>query len=453
MGARRPLAIVNRPVNGYRHKTQRDAIHPPADDDHAWLGFETTDAEAGLAASADVAVPADKFRATPLDPDELTDIPARQWVYGSFLIRKFVSVLASPGGVGKTAYAFAIALSVAVHRELLEEHVHRTGAAWIYNLEDPREELCRRIAAACAFHQIEPETLRGLFYLNSGRDRPLVIAEALRDGGVVASPIVPAIIEEIRRRSILLLVVDPFVRSHRLEENRNEQIDFAAALWGCVADQGNCAVLLLHHFKKGGQRGDSDAIRGASALVDAARAAVSLGKMSEEEADRVGAKPADRRFLIRADNAKLNLAPPPEEAVLLRLESVDLPNGDKVQTVSRFRASSPYDGLSMAATVTSLMAIEKGPSPGEFFTGTRGGRSNDRWCGHVLVEKFGRNAEQAAVIVNQWLKEKLLLSGVYHSPAERRDIACVRVDPGKLGEMRAQIRTTAPSDSGVGDEC
>jgi len=32
-------------------------------------------------------------------------IPPREWLYGNRLIRRFVSVLAAPGGVGKSALA------------------------------------------------------------------------------------------------------------------------------------------------------------------------------------------------------------------------------------------------------------------------------------------------------------------------------------------------------------
>ena len=41
-------------------------------------------------------------------------VPPREWVYGHFLIKRFISVLGAPGGTGKTAYAFTIALCMPV---------------------------------------------------------------------------------------------------------------------------------------------------------------------------------------------------------------------------------------------------------------------------------------------------------------------------------------------------
>src|SRR4051794_18448517 len=42
--------------------------------------------------------------ATPSDPAALLALEPRKWVYGHFLIRRFLSVLGAPGGTGKTAY-------------------------------------------------------------------------------------------------------------------------------------------------------------------------------------------------------------------------------------------------------------------------------------------------------------------------------------------------------------
>ena len=102
---------------------------------------------------------------------------------------------------------------------------------WIYNLEDPRTELLRRVVRAPSPITSITTGSRPHLFLDSGRDRPLVIASKLRDGSVIAVPQVPALIAEIKRRGVRLLIVDPFRRSHRVEENHNDEIDFVAALW------------------------------------------------------------------------------------------------------------------------------------------------------------------------------------------------------------------------------
>jgi hypothetical protein len=377
-------------------------------------------------------------------------VPPREWVYGHFLIKRFVSVLGAPGGTGKTAYAFTLALCILTGQEFIGETVHEPGNVWIYNLEDPKDELLRRFRATTQRWGVTRSDVEGRLFLDSGRDRELVIAAATRSGGIVVSPIVKAIIAEIRRRNVRVLIVDPFVRSHRLEENVNEQIDFAAALWGEVADKANCSVLLVHHFKKGGVAGTADAFRGASALIDAARAALSLSPMSEDEAGRLGVDIDARWQYIRVDNAKLNLAPPPESTVWLKLISEDLGNAadgrpsDRVQAVERWEPPTPWDGMPWSMIMRVLDKIEAGFGEGEFYAAAP--QAKDRWAGTVLMDDACKTAPQAKVILKEWIASGVLEEGQYSSRKAQRQTACVRVNSAKVQEMRQASSARGYSD-------
>jgi hypothetical protein len=140
------------------------------------------------------------FPATPFAASDLTALRPREWVYGHYLIARFLSVLGAPGGTGKTAYAMVVGLSIATNRPLLGETVHKAGPVWIYNLEDPRDEVLRRVQAACIEHSINPADLEGRLFLDSGRDRPLVVAERTREGTIIALPVVEPLIEELKAR-------------------------------------------------------------------------------------------------------------------------------------------------------------------------------------------------------------------------------------------------------------
>jgi hypothetical protein len=392
--------------------------------------------EGGAPAQAAPGAPPAHFPATPFNPLELETLAPRKWVYGHFLIERFLSVLGAPGGTGKTAYAISVAMAVALGRPLLAEPVHRPGNTWIYNLEDPRDEILRRVYAACLHHKVAPAELAGRLFIDSGRDRALVVADRAPDGSVVATPIVEPLVAELIARGVRLLVVDPFVKSHRLEENKNEQIDFAATLWNRVAELANCAILLVHHFRKGGTPGEADAFRGASALVDAARAAVALSVMSEKEADRLGLEPDQRRFHVRADNAKLNLAPPPSEAVWLRLESVALPNGDHVQAVRRWEPPSPWGDLPMKLIVQILDAIAAGRPNGDLWSPRK--EAKDGWAGRVLVDMAALTEGQAVEILRQWTDNKLLTVEEFMTAA-RKPRQGFKVDAAKIQQMRQQV--------------
>lgn len=382
---------------------------------------------------------------TPIPWDQSEGVGMRQWVYGHFLTRGFVSVLGAPGGYGKTAHAQAIALAIVTGREILGETVHEPGRVAIWNLEDPFDEMLRRFRAAALYYDVGPLEVEGRLFLNSGQDNVLVIAKLVEKGRAIPTETVEQIISQVREHNIAVLIVDPFVRSHRLTENSNDEMDLVASLWARIAKEGNCAVLLLHHFKKGGQGGDADAFRGASALVNAARAAITLTRMTSDDAARLRVENREKWRYLKVENAKLNTAPPPEDSVWLRLVSVPLHNGrmgsegDKVQTVERWHPPSPWEALTMAEVLLILDAIEAGEN-GEYFTVTRRGKDADRWAGNIVYKHASQPLSdyQVVKVLNDWLQSKLLVETTYHSPKQRKVRACVRVDP----TLRAKMTVT-----------
>ena len=166
-------------------------------------------------------------RAPPLGDG--TAIPPREWLLGTRFVRRFVSLLAAPGGVGKSSFALASAVSLASGRNILDEHVHHSAPAWMMNLEDPADELHRRLAALMRLHRIGADALEGRLFAHHGRDRRLLMAEGGEAG--VAHPDQEAVLAEVRLHGIGLVVVDPFVKSHTLNENDNMQMDRAVTAW------------------------------------------------------------------------------------------------------------------------------------------------------------------------------------------------------------------------------
>ena len=391
--------------------------------------------------------------ATPLRKRDLKNIPPRQWLYGRELVQGFVSVLGSPGGTGKTAYVVTVALSVVLGRSLLSadprrpdphKAVYKRCRAWIYNLEDPADEMDRRILAAMMHYKIDFEDIADDIFTDSGRDRPLVVTRRI-EGALVRAPIIDALVEELLERGIKLLIIDPFVQSHTGEENRNEEMNLVMAAWGEVAARTGCAIWLVHHFRKGGQSGDAESFRGAAAIQGAARVMSTLATMSLEDAGKLGVEDQDRWQYVRRDNAKANMAPKPTEAEWCKLVSVNLgngteeyPQGDAVQVVEVWSPPSPWDGIPWSLIVRMLGDIEEGPSPGEFYAAAK--QSKDRWAGNVVMARAGRTEGQAAIIIKAWTDNGVLESGSYKSPSRKNaETACVRVIPDKVQEMKRLI--------------
>ena len=175
-------------------------------------------------------------------------------------IRKYASATIAAGGVGKSSLITVEGLEMVTGQGLIIPHSGDKLRVWIWNGEDPREEVERRILAACVRYKISPEEIGDRLFVESGRDMPIVLATEARGGLVIATPIVEALKAEILERQIDVIMVDPFVRCHRVSENDNNKINAVMEAWAEVADRANCSIALALHAKKlGGLEADEEA--------------------------------------------------------------------------------------------------------------------------------------------------------------------------------------------------
>ena len=93
-----------------------------------------------------------------------------------------------------------------------------------------------------------------------------------------------------------------------------------------LATKFDCAVLVVHHTRKGADDGNAEAISGASATVNLARRAIMPVPMTEKEASNFGVLPSERFRYFKLVDAKSNLAPRSADSPWYRLHSVELPN-------------------------------------------------------------------------------------------------------------------------------
>jgi AAA domain len=294
-------------------------------------------------------------------------IPPREFLYGQHLIRKFLSTTVAPGGLGKTILEITEALAMASGKPLLGVQPAGRLRVWLWNGEDPLEEMQRRVMAVAKHFGLTREDLEEYLFLDSGRIMPIVLAEQTRNGAVIATPVVDAVIKTIVENGIDVLSIDPFVSSHRVTENDNNAMERVAKTWGQIADITNSAVRLSHHTRKmnGGETTVEDG-RGASALLSAARSARVLNNMTAEEAKKAGVE--DKRGYFRVDNGKSNLAPP-EATSWFKFVNVPLANGDNVGVVERWEWPNPLDDITVRDLRAAQLAVaQDGPWREEGFT-------------------------------------------------------------------------------------
>ncbi len=262
------------------------------------------------------------------------DIERRAWIYAPHLIRKYVSVTVAPGGVGKSSLVIADAIAMIFGKTLLRSEPTSCLNVWLFNGEDPKDELERRIAATLQHYGLQRDDCQGQLYVNSGRDTPLIVAKQERDGTKIFEPVVDALVAELVEKKIDVLIVDPFVSCHGVPENDNNAIDQVAKSWARVGELANCAIELVHHSRKanGNEVGVDDA-RGASALVAAARSVRTLNRLSPDLAKERGLD--EKRTYFAVNYGKANLAPSTARRDWYTLESVDIGNGPTLRSKSK----------------------------------------------------------------------------------------------------------------------
>ncbi|MGA0615567.1 AAA family ATPase [Paracoccus sp. KR1-242] len=344
-------------------------------------------------------------RPTPFVWRDPSSIPPRPWVYGNHLQRLMCSVTVSPGGVGKTTLAIMELLCMATGREILGAAVPEALTVWGLFLEEPRDELERRVAASMLHHNINPDELAGRFYID-GNDSQLCLATQGRDGIQIVEPVSEKLIEHIREHGIDHLTVDPFVKSHRVGENDNSAIDAVATEWARIARECNISVELVHHTRKGnGATLTSEDGRGGSALLNAARDGRVLNRASHEQRQKMGVNTAtDHATYFSVTQDKTNMSTG-SGASWYRTVGVAIGNGDWVATVEPFEVPDTFDGITVKDTLLVQRAIDELPEP-------RASEQSGDWVGNAVANVLGlplpESKARVKALISEWLAKDVL---------------------------------------------
>lgn len=354
-----------------------------------------------------------------LEIGEVAAIPPRQWLYGRHYIRNFLSVTVAAGGTGKTAVTLAEAMAMATGRPLLGIETDKRRV-WVWNLEDPIDELRRRFAAISQHYLIEEEEYKDHLYVNSSRDGKMIMAESV-SGEPVIMPVADIILGFIKTHKIDVVIVDPFVSSHRLNENDNGAMDLVVKAWGRIAEQGNCSIELVHHVRKAqaGQGASYGDARGASALTDAARHVRRLTRMTADEARYADVDEGEFWRYSREADSKDNLAPPAGDNSWRQMISEELPNGDNVGVVAAWEWPDAFADV----TASDLGRIQTRLREGEHREDVR----SSMWAGLVVADVMDMDASEPGVrakikhLLKTWIDNRELQVVERLCPKGRRD--------------------------------
>ena len=374
---------------------------------------------------------------TPVAQFNEADLPKRRWIYGNHYCRGFVSVTASAGGIGKTSLTMVEAVAIATGRPLLGEKVHEQCNVWFICLEDPMDEIKLRLAAIMREYNVTYDEIKGRLFMDAEDTINITLAMETRDGLVENTPLANAMRDKIIENNIGIVISDPFISMHAVNENSNPSIQAVVAMVRKITRETSCAFGMIHHIRKtGGEEATIDSVRGAGALIGAARSARVLNKVSKEDAAELGVNEIDAIGLFRVDEGKGNLRPL-ESAVYRRMKSVKLDNGESIGVAVVYALPDLWDGMTTRVVNAMLTEIDKGID-GERYSSRP--QDKARWVGSVITgytfanPDHKKSARQAKLIIAEWFEKDLLEEVAYRSEGQRKDRMGVQAT-GRVGEQ------------------
>jgi hypothetical protein len=265
---------------------------------------------------------------------DIANIPPREWLVDHLCLKKYITGLVAPGGVGKSSLALALGISVASNNDILQLGVRQQANVLILNNEDSTDELQRRIAGIVTQFGICTSSLEDTLFYISGYEKKYMLSE-MSDGCQKETAFASDLIKYMLDKDIGLLIVDPFVSTHNSPENDNTAMDQVMSIYRKIAAKTGAAITLIHHTRKqqdnkGSSAGNADIARGASAFKDAVRVVATLTPMTSKEAGDLKFDSVEQSRHFRLDLAKQNFSPACVNAWWFRMESCLIDNGEQV---------------------------------------------------------------------------------------------------------------------------
>jgi hypothetical protein len=397
---------------------------------------EEVDLETG-----EILEPAVKAPVSPIwiDPNDWTAaaIPPRPWVVKGYLMRGSVAVLSGQGAGGKSSLMVRWTIALALGEAVGEFEPSAPCKVVNYNVEDDRDEQLRRYSAGLISMKRQPSDIAGKVIRCGPAEIGTLFERDQATGRVTPTPAMDALERLCVETGASVLVCDPLAELHNAEENDNTAMRAVVAAFRGMAQRLGIAVMVLHHDRKGNNApGDMDRMRGASAITGAVRVMLTLTTMSQEEADKFGIAPEDRRRHFRIDGAKSNYAIA-QDAEWWKLEGYEIPNGEIIAACAPWTPPATFDDFGMEQCVAVLDAMHRGTARG--FAWAVAKNTGDDWAGN-LITKLGKTAPQAKQILKAWEEAGTITADRLPSPrtGQKREAYVVNLDA--VSQMRQQIK-------------
>lgn len=277
-----------------------------------------------------------------------------RWLVEPLWARAGVGILGGAPKCCKSWLALEMALAVASGQPCLGAFsVHDAGAVLVYMAEDAAPVVKARLRGICGHRGVDLGALAV----------HLITAPALRLDRAHDQGRLRAAVEAYAPR---LLVLDPFVRLHRIDENDAGQVSAVLGYLREVQRAHDVAIVVVHHARKGGAGGQAgQSLRGSGDFFAWADSLLYMRRHRGRlllSAEHRGAPPPEPIALELEGDEQAHLAidtepalaseeaheaPPPDQVVLTALAQADGPL-TRVQLRARVRMRNERLGEALA---------------------------------------------------------------------------------------------------------
>jgi RecA-family ATPase len=299
------------------------------------------------------------------------ELPTRaeehRWLVKDLWAQEAVGIVGGEPKCGKTFLALDLAVAVASGTPCLRSFpVSGAGRVLLYAAEDPLDEVRRRLEGICVAAGL---TLADL-------DLQVITEPTLR---LDLKAVRLSLEETVAKLQPRLLILDPFVRLHRIDENASGEVAPLLAYLRALQRRHAVAVLVVHHAKKGaGRVRAGQALRGSSEFHAWGDSNLYLKKQGEDaltltvEHRASASIPAITLGLAKRPHAValeiLERSSPPkpvpssvDERIIAALSAVDRPLPfTKLRALCRIRSATIYARLDALVAAGRLAKSQQG---------------------------------------------------------------------------------------------
>jgi hypothetical protein len=344
---------------------------------------------------------------TPITLGREEDLPPRDWLIPGVLLRGRTCVDAGMGGGAKSTQAVREACTLALGRPLLGPSMrpaHRVPVLIVPG-EDTADDWRAMVFALLRQYGIDPKELDGwLYILEPGR------WDLADSDGHPKRDQVDEFIAYVRKHDIGAVFFDPFASFAAFAEVDSGKMDrVIKGAFNRLAQEADCAVKLVHHLRKVGDRDPTiDDVRGSVALVNAARLVRIITPMSAAEAGAHGVDPDEANLIRKVTVVKSNFGPA-RGTTWFKVGFVTMANGDDVAVAEPYQLPDPYEEVPGGRIRACQERIHARRANGEGYRYSERAKDADAWVGIAVADVLGYDLlklpdlQRTRFLIEQWI--------------------------------------------------